>query len=314
MNTTSSTTETNDTTITKIVFDYWSATYKTLLGNFTTGTDVSYSNDGSIRLFYDNTNNIVYVLSPYRIKILNCSYLCQNLLALEEINFNNFDTSENTSFERLFLSCSSLERQTGMENFDTSECTTMENMLRHIKLDKIGQDNTCDLNVSGWDTRKVTNMRQMFRNNQASYIDISNFLTPVCNSFPTMFANCSNLVTLNMENIDMSLCDGTTTGTPQHNASDFLQDCSNLTNLTFCKNLGVGYTQSASAYQASINLSKSPLLTHDSIMSVFNNIGRVSAGMFQPYIYMGSTNYSKVTIGERGLAEGKAWLVTSNSR
>ena len=313
INGSSSTTETEDNTITRIIFDYWNSSYQTLLGNFTTGTDVSYSNDGSIRLFYNST--IVYVLSDYIISTYNANAMFRNFAAIEEINFDNFDTSNNTDFTHFLLQCSSLERQTGMENFDTSNVTTMENMLRHIKLNKIGQDDTCDLNVSGWDTRKVTNMRQMFRNNQATYIDVSNFYTPLCISFYNMFAVCSNLVTLNFENINMSLCSGKDTETPVSNASNMIAECPQLINLVFGKNLGSGYVSSRSGYHSAINLSQSPLLTHDSIMSVFNNVGTIPGGSTTAcYIYMGTTNYAKVTTAEISIPTAKNWYVSNNSR
>lgn len=311
LNNVDSTTATNDISIEKIIFDFWNRSYETLLGNFDTGTDVSYNNDGSIRLFYNNAT--VYILSNDIISILNASSMFRAFKVLEEVDFINFDMSENTSLELFMFESNSLYKQQGMENFDTSNVTTMQNMLNSVKFDKIGQDNTCDLNVSNWNTENVTNMRQMFRRCEATYIDISNFRTPKCSIFKSMFANCTNLITLNMQNVDMSLCNGRDSGNT--NASEIVEYCPNLTNLIFSKNLGNGYTNNLYLYPASINLSASPLLTKESILSVFNNIGIITSSPIQyPLIYMGNTNYNKLTQQERNIAINKNWQVTFQSR
>ena len=305
-----STISTDDTTITKIVFDYWSSSYQTLLGNYTNGTDVSFDNDGSIRLFYDNT--IIYVLSVYNISVQNASSMFRAFTVMTEIDFYNFNTEDCTDFSFFLWNCSSLTTQHGMEEFDTSKCTTMERMLSNISIATIGQNNNYGINVSGWDTTKVETMGHMFRDNKATYIDISSFYTPVCDRFRAMFSGCTNLVTLNMENIDMSLCTCNDSG----NAKNFaygIDNCSNLTNLVFSKNLGSGYPSNRALFFASIKLSGSPLLTRESILSVFNNIGTIPGGsMVACYIYMGST-YDTVTSADIVKATQKNWLVSNSS-
>lgn len=312
LNTTGATIDTNDLVVTKIIFDYWNKNYKTLLGNFDDGEDVSYDVDGSIRLFYDAT--IVYILSKDNIYVNNASSMFQGFTAMTEINFNNFNTSSCTDLSKFLYNCSSLTTQTGMNDFDTSNVVNMETMLRNTNFATIGQDNTYSLNVSNWDTRKVENISNMFRECQATYIDISNFLTPVCSRFRSMFFNCSKLVTLNMENIDMSLCDGVSIiGTANDtNFAYGLNNCVNLINLTFCKNLGTGYPITANRGFSSIYLSTCVSLSHDSILSIFNNVGYILGGSTAPTIYMGTGNWNKTTEEERNIVINKYWHITSN--
>lgn len=308
LNSTAPAVDSTDNVITRIIFDFWNNDYQTLLGNFSAGSDVSYDNDGVIRLFYNNT--IVYILSDYIIETYNMNSMLRGFTEMTEINFDNFNTSNCTDMSLLFTSCSKLERQTGMENFDTSNCTNMSNMLRDIKLNTIGQDDTCTLNISNWDTSHVTDMSQMFRLNNAISIDISNFRTPVCSKFLGMFNGASSTRTINIENIDFSLCEGTS-GSTGTNASDIFANCFSLENIIFGKNLGKGYVSSLSLYQASINLSQSNLLTHDSIMSVINN---VETSLKIVKIYLGSTNYNKVTSEERAISYAKNWEAVFQSR
>lgn len=305
------TTDTEDNYIKKVVFDYWKPSYLALLGNFTTGTDVSYANDGSIRLFFNN--EIIYVLSYFTISLYDGTTMLKKFKALEEVDFINFDTANNTSFNAFMFESNMISKQIGMENFDTSNCTSMENMLNSAAFNKIGQDDTCDLNVSTWDTSKSTSFRQMFRNCTATLIDIRNFTSPLATRFQGMFSGCTNLVTLDMRNIDFSLIT-LSEGSTAISASDILQNCTSLENLNFGKNLGTGYVSSGSGYAGSLDIGRSIKLTHDSLMSIINNVGTFNFVTNRYVIYYGPFNYGRVTAEERAIAISKGWMESNSYR
>ncbi len=79
-------------------------------------------------------------------------YKCKNL---EEINFNNFNTSDTTNFVGMFYECESL-KSIDVSKFNTSKATTMSYMFFRTKYLKV-------LDLSSFDTRNVTNFSHMLR-------------------------------------------------------------------------------------------------------------------------------------------------------
>jgi surface protein len=79
------------------------------------------------------------------------------------------------------------------------------------------------LDVSNWNTNKVTNMQSMFNNcNNLTSLDVSNFDTSNVESMYQMFQDCSNLTSLDVS--------GFNTNKVIHMGSMFY-NCSNLTSL-----------------------------------------------------------------------------------
>ena len=66
-----------------------------------------------------------------------------------------------------------------------------------------GCNNLTTLNVSNFDTKKVTNMKSMFNNcKNLTALDVSNFDTQNVTDMGWMFIGCNNLTTLNVSNFD----------------------------------------------------------------------------------------------------------------
>lgn len=88
--------------------------------------------------------------------------------------------------------------------------------------------------------------------------------------------------------------------------------CSSLVTLGGLKNLGMGYGTGWNANDPSLtlNLSDSPLLTHDSLMNVINNLYDIkSKGVKQQTLQLGDANKAKLTAEEIAIATNKGWNI-----
>ena len=85
-----------------------------------------------------------------------------------------------------------------LSNFDTSKVTNMGYMFS-------GMSNLTSLNLSNFDTSKVTNMYEMFdAMSNLTTLDLSNFDTSKVTDMGYMFAATSKLTTLDLSNFDTS--------------------------------------------------------------------------------------------------------------
>ena len=79
------------------------------------------------------------------------------------------------------------------------------------------------------------------------------------------------------------------------------------------KYLGKGYATNASAnyYYYAVKFQGNYTLTHDSLMSVINNVYDIaSLGVKTQQIVVGSTNLAKLTAEEIAIATAKGWTVS----
>ena len=84
-----------------------------------------------------------------------------------------------------------------VSHFDTSKVTNMEYMFS-------GMYSLTTLNVSNFDTSKVTNMESMFSGTSLTTLDVSHFDTSKVTTMRGMFSYMPNLTTLNVSNFDTS--------------------------------------------------------------------------------------------------------------
>ena len=85
-----------------------------------------------------------------------------------------------------------------LSNFDTSKVTNMEAMFT-------GMSNITSLNLSNFDTSKVTSMDAMFGNMSSLInLNLSNFNTSKVTNMDSMFLGMYNLTTLDLSNFDTS--------------------------------------------------------------------------------------------------------------
>lgn len=216
---------------------------------------------------------------------------------LKNINddLSNLDTSNVISMESMFeySSISTLD----VSNFDTRNVTTMKGMFSYAS-------SLTSLDISNFDTSKVTEIDKMFSNNKKlTSLKLPSINGKLIKTLNTVFYDTRELVTLNLGHWDLS--NVSEMSSPFYNMSK-------LENFTFPLNLGAGFDTSMAANHSfcKIDLSKSTLLTHDSLMSVINNIYDIaSKGCKVQTLSIGSTNLSKLTEDEIAIATNKGWNV-----
>ena len=144
-----------------------------------------------------NAVNIEDEESDYEIKLwLDPTDKTAYYYAETEKVYLNTDSSE--MFYRSYIY--QIENILGLDlsNFDTSKVTNMRSMF-------FGMSNLTTLNLSNFDTSKVTNMGSMFSGlSSLTTLNLSNFDTSKVTNMRSMFGYISNLVTLNLSNFDTS--------------------------------------------------------------------------------------------------------------
>ena len=145
---------------------------------------------------------------------------CKNLTEVSGDNLVTSKTFENVTYmSYMFYNCSNLT-SLDVSRFDTSKVTNMSGMFSYCS-------NLTSLDVSGFDTSNVTTMSWMFGNcSNLTSLDVSGFDTSKVTTMSSMFCNCSNLTSLDVSGFDTSKV---TT------MAAMFRDCSNLTSLDVSK-------------------------------------------------------------------------------
>ena len=208
-----------------------------------------------------------------------------------------------TNANRMFSGCSSLT-ELDLSNFDTSNVTDMGYIFQ-------GCSKITNLNLSKLDTSSVKTMANMFSNcSELTILNLSNFNTENLTNASSMFNVCSSLTELDLSSFDMSKVTS---------ISSMFYNCTNLTKLNSFKNLGKGYTSksnNSSSYKLDLSACKN--LTHDSLMSVINNLYDLNLSynvanggtLYRQSLVLGSTNLAKLTEEEIAIATNKGWNVS----
>ena len=196
--------------------------------NALTTYDLSEDKDGSITGWIvantsDTSKYDLYIGSEKNIYTKNFSYAFRGMSGIEKIEFNNLNTSENTSLKYTFDNCKSLTTL-DVSHFDTSNVTTMSSMfalctgLTTLDVSNFDTSNVTKMNymfggcnslttldVSSFDTSKVTEMSYVFYScNSLTTLDVSNFDTSNVTTMDSMFKNCNSLTTLDVSSFDTS--------------------------------------------------------------------------------------------------------------
>ncbi len=133
--------------------------------------------------------------------------------AITSIDLSSWDTSSNRSLSGMFSQCGSLTSVTFGNNFNTENVTNMNNLFD-------GASSLTSVDLSMFDTRKVTGMQMMFRSTTMETLDLSSFETPALRNIKMMFAMNSNLKTIYVSegfNTDNVVSGGGT----QQNSNDY---------------------------------------------------------------------------------------------
>ena len=112
---------------------------------------------------------------------------------LSSLDLSKWKTSKVTNMSYMFKWCIGLTSIKGIENFNTSNVTTMSHTFQYC-------EKLTSLNLTKWDTAKVTDMSGMLSNLKLTTIDIRNFKTTSLQKNASMFHDDSNLVTLYLPN------------------------------------------------------------------------------------------------------------------
>lgn len=121
-------------------------------------------------------------------------------------------------------------------------------------------------------------------------------------NFTNMFNSCTRLYKIPL--LDFSNA---------QNIGSLLGSTTNLTLLGGFKNLGQGYstTTSPSSSNHKLQMNNAPLITHDSLMNVINNLYDIaSKGVASQSLQIGDINLAKLTAEEISVATDKGWTVS----
>ncbi len=196
--------------------------------------------------------------------------------------------STHTDLSYMFSGCTNLT-SVNTEGWDTSNVTNMTCMFDGCS--SLTEFDMVDFDSSSSSVR----MAGMFRNCTAlTTLDVLSNRTITVNHVGEMFKGCSQLVTLNLSAISMAAC-GSDAG-----ATTMFTDCTALTNLVAPKQI-----------RTSIDVSYCPNLTHDSLMSIINNLDNLDlvGGNYVRTLKLGGSNYLKLTTEEFNIAKNKGWNV-----
>jgi surface protein len=208
------------------------------------------------------------------------SWMFANCVKLTKINsMNEWDTSNVDRMIAMFYKCESLT-SLDLSSFNTSKVNYMQDVFS-------GCSNLTTINgISNFDTSNVNFISGMFYNcSKLTELDLSSWNFDNVTNMLSMFYGCSSLTSLNMSNCDVSNVTSMTV---------MLDGCSSLVDFQAPKNIS-----------ADLNLSTCTLLSHDSLMSIINNLTTVTGKTLD----LGATNLAKLTDEEKAIATNKGWTL-----
>ena len=137
------------------------------------------------------------IIVAYKSTVKDCSKLLMNSKA-SYIDMSYFDSSQCTSFLNAFYGCSSLTSIKFGGKFDTSNAKDMTSMFYSCGNSK----SRISLDLSNFDTSKVTSMKSMFGKTSFIFLNLSSFDTSQVQTMQTMFSSSSRLISLDLSSFD----------------------------------------------------------------------------------------------------------------
>ncbi len=138
--------------------------------------------------------------------VTDMSNMFSSCYSLKTVDLSNFDTQKVTNMHQMFAFCSSLDNPTLKGKFKAQSVTDMSEMfsMQDPKTNNATALKTLDL--SNFDTQKVTNMHRMFF--YCSSLDNLNlkgtFSTKSVTTMEEMFASCTSVKSLDVTNFETS--------------------------------------------------------------------------------------------------------------
>ena len=168
-----------------------------------------------------------------------------------------------------------------------------------------------ELNLSNLDASQLTTMSYMFYNcSNLTNVNFTGWETSNLTNLYNTFGQCQKLAQINLSSFNMEKID---------NVGSMFTNCKGLTDLVFGVDLGKGYTRKSSNYNTyKLDLSACTLLTHDSLMSVINNLYDLNltydvangGTLYTQSLVLGADNLAKLTEEEIAIATNKGWTVS----
>lgn len=223
------------------------------------------------------------------------------------------DFSKTTSMQAFFSGRTNLEK---VSLINTNKVTNMQQTFYNCK--KL-------VNISFPDTSNVTNMKQTFYG-CINLETIENLDTSKVTTLYQTFVSCQKLTSLqlntaNVTDLTNAFYECTNLKTISlldcskvNNIQYAFYYCNSLENLGGLKNIGKTYTVKISNNSSyTVDLSHCPLLTHESLMNLINNLYdlnltyNVANGgtLYTQKLNLGSTNLAKLTAEEIAIATSK---------
>jgi len=186
----------------------------------TTTSGVNFNVSTTVFNYYNNTSGTstvrnLKILDLGNIPLSSAGSQFKNLTTLT--SFTSGTQSTVTSLNSSFMSCTNLTQVIFDASFNTTNVTNTTNTFN-------GCNKLQSLNLSNWNTKKVTTMASMFQND-ASLNSISfgvNFDASSCTTMASMFSGCSSMTA-----IDLGYC--TTPSVTTMNS--MFNNCSSLTSV-----------------------------------------------------------------------------------
>ena len=148
------------------------------------------------QMFYNSKTTSIDLSSLDTSSITDMGFMFANTTGLTSLDLSNFDTSKVTNMSDMFLN-SSAKKITGLDKFDTSNVKYMSKMFSNSKAES--------LDLSSFNTEKVTDMREMFKWCQAENVKgLENIKTSKVTDMQSMFEH-SSMKSLNLASFDTKL-------------------------------------------------------------------------------------------------------------
>ena len=228
----------------------------------------------------DNYPNVIKVIitgnpsSTTTVFKVNGSNVALNKLTKESDSFYSYDAGSpitKVSFDQSYV--------THIVKLNTSNITSFKNAFYSSAIKYICTET--------FDTSNATNMDYMFKDCQSlTSLDLSSFNTSKVTNMDYMFDSCELLTNLDLSSFDMSKVT---------NATYMVSNCTNLTNLQAPRNINTP-----------INFDYRTLLTHESLMSIINNLMPQTSTKL---LKLGTANLAKLTDEEKAIATNKGWTL-----
>ena len=148
-------------------------------------------------LFYDDENLQTIDLSSWDTSnVTNMSSMFYYNAIINSINLSGWDTSNVTDMSSVFEECYELTTIIGLEDLVVNNVTNMSSLFYYTS-------NLENLDISSWDTSKVTNMSYMIAGTNITDLDLSELETNNVTDMSYMFAEIEN-TTLDLSDFDTS--------------------------------------------------------------------------------------------------------------